>query len=179
MTSKEELRLSFQKLRKNLSLKIRKCAKTHALHFLKARLASFQRILSFFPTPNEIDLSSLNEWLCKEKKLFLPKTASQNLLIFQITDLSIELENHPLFALKEPKSTLCKQVSENEIDCVLVPALAFDEERYRLGYGGGYYDRLLGRTNIYSIGIGFKEQMSSSLLPREPHDQRLSELALF
>ena len=54
-------------------------------------------------------------------------------------------------------------------DLVIVPLLAFDRRGYRLGYGKGYYDRLLAAGSVTTIGIGFAEQ-EIDMLPAEPHD---------
>ena len=55
---------------------------------------------------------------------------------------------------------------------LLVPLLAFDAEGYRLGYGGGFYDRTLAAINARAIGIAFAGQEVTAL-PREPHDRAL------
>lgn len=62
-------------------------------------------------------------------------------------------------------------------DIVIVPLLAFDGEGYRLGYGGGFYDRTLAALGpaITAIGIGFEAQRLA-LLPREPNDVRLAAI---
>ena len=52
---------------------------------------------------------------------------------------------------------------------LLVPLLAFDAQGYRLGYGGGYYDRALAALNIPAIGVAYAGQEVSAL-PTEPHD---------
>ena len=61
-------------------------------------------------------------------------------------------------------------------DILLVPLLAFDENLYRLGYGGGYYDRAISSLRkmqkIITIGIGFDEQKMDNI-PIEPHDEKL------
>ena len=54
-------------------------------------------------------------------------------------------------------------------DLVVVPLLAFDRRGYRLGYGKGYYDRLLAADAVTTIGVGFAEQ-EIDMLPDEPHD---------
>ena len=63
----------------------------------------------------------------------------------------------------------------------LVPLLAFDDDGYRLGYGGGFYDRTLaalrhdGAGPLVAIGVGLEAQRRPPL-PREPFDQRLDWL---
>jgi 5-formyltetrahydrofolate cyclo-ligase len=52
----------------------------------------------------------------------------------------------------------------------LIPGLAFDRFGTRLGRGGGFYDRLLARTQGPRIGIALEAQLSADPLPRETHD---------
>lgn len=63
-----------------------------------------------------------------------------------------------------------------EPDVVLVPLLAFDEEGYRLGYGGGFYDRTLAglraKKNIVAVGLAYDEQKIDAV-PHESYDQPL------
>ena len=65
-------------------------------------------------------------------------------------------------------------VDPAEVDVVVVPGLAFDREGYRVGYGGGYYDRFLSRLSERTVRIGlcFKEQLLESV-PHGPADQRV------
>lgn len=76
------------------------------------------------------------------------------------------------FGLSEP----CAEAPRLEPDILLTPLAAFDKAGYRLGYGGGYYDRtfaLYRRTRtIVAIGVAYDEQEVAEL-PVEPHDQRL------
>jgi 5-formyltetrahydrofolate cyclo-ligase len=53
---------------------------------------------------------------------------------------------------------------------VIVPALAFDRKGFRIGYGGGYYDRLLERASCPSVGLTFHELLQLEL-PRDPWDR--------
>ena len=57
-------------------------------------------------------------------------------------------------------------------DILLVPLLAFDPSGYRLGYGGGFYDRTLALLKVPAIGIAYAGQQMASL-PHEPHDRSL------
>jgi 5-formyltetrahydrofolate cyclo-ligase len=65
-------------------------------------------------------------------------------------------------------------VDPAEVDVVIAPGLAFDREGYRLGYGGGHYDRYLARLGrrALRVGIGFEQQLVERV-PREPTDERL------
>lgn len=66
-------------------------------------------------------------------------------------------------------------LSSTDVDLVLVPAVACDRNGYRLGYGGGYYDRLLASPSwsaIPTIGIVFEQDLFDQL-PTEPWDQPL------
>lgn len=63
---------------------------------------------------------------------------------------------------------------------LLVPLLAFDRAGYRLGYGGGYYDRTLEslreNAQVRAIGVAFAAQEMAAV-PRDGHDQRLDAIA--
>ncbi len=61
-------------------------------------------------------------------------------------------------------------------DVLLVPLLAFDNDGYRLGYGGGYYDRTLSALpRARAIGIAYAGQRVD-ILPRDAHDCRLDAI---
>jgi len=61
-------------------------------------------------------------------------------------------------------------------DLVLVPLLAFDDHGYRLGYGGGYYDRTLASlSNVRTVGIAYAGQRMD-FLPHDAHDYRLNAI---
>ncbi len=63
-----------------------------------------------------------------------------------------------------------------EPDALIVPLLACDEAGWRLGYGGGFYDRTLAglraRRKVTAVGVGFDEQLVPEV-PHGPDDQRL------
>lgn len=61
-----------------------------------------------------------------------------------------------------------------QYDLIIVPLVAFDENRHRLGFGGGWYDRFLSsQPTAITIGLAYENQQHSASLPAERHDIRL------
>ena len=60
-------------------------------------------------------------------------------------------------------------VEPDRLDFILVPALTYDRAGYRIGYGGGYYDRYLHEISAFTAGLG-RERLLWDKLPNEPHD---------
>lgn len=72
------------------------------------------------------------------------------------------------YGIREPKADRLRVVPPEEIDAVLVPAVAFDRRGYRVGYGGGYYDRFLPKApQAARIGAVFACQ----IVPEVPTDR--------
>jgi len=78
------------------------------------------------------------------------------------------------YGIPEPGED-CPLVEKGEIDVVLVPALCYDRRGFRLGRGGGYYDRWLSDYKGVSVGMCYKELMQPEL-PREEHDRAVKIL---
>ncbi len=78
------------------------------------------------------------------------------------------------FGILEPSSARgARLFSELEKrDLVIVPGLAFDRQGNRLGYGGGYYDRLLAEIHALKVALAFAAQIVEGI-PIEPHDCRV------
>lgn len=62
------------------------------------------------------------------------------------------------------------------IDMVVVPMVAGDRQKNRIGYGKGYYDRFLSKVDVYKIGLLFNCQLSEFPIPVEPFDIKLDML---
>jgi len=65
----------------------------------------------------------------------------------------------------------------SQIQVVIVPALRIDQSGFRLGQGGGYYDRALIHLQAWKIGLVYAGELSSEVLPHEPHDVPLDAAA--
>ena len=71
--------------------------------------------------------------------------------------------------IEEPKTSETTYISKQEIDVIIVPGVVFNEAGYRVGFGGGYYDRYLLAFNGEKMSIAFDEQIVDSV-PTEAHD---------
>ena len=63
------------------------------------------------------------------------------------------------------------------IELIVVPALRIDRAGYRLGQGGGFYDRTLSQLKAWSVGLIHPDEISSEDLPREDFDIPLNSAA--
>ena len=176
--NKTKVRKKFLLARK-ISLKRKKEASSKALEILACITKKYSKVLSFASTKDELDLWPLNKQLLKDQKLLLPKVSGKTLKPYTIENLS-DLKSPPKWKILEPTLQNSKPLNLKDVTIVLVPALAFDQNGYRLGHGFGYYDRFLKEIpHAYTIGIGFKELLSLDDLPIEPHDIALKALLLF
>jgi 5-formyltetrahydrofolate cyclo-ligase len=135
------------------------------------------RILSFYSIGSEMDLSLLNAHLAQQGRLMSNRLESTGL-----TPYHVHSENELIVSrlgIPEPDPKKSRKALLTEIDLILVPALAFDREGYRLGYGKGYYDRFLANVGaIPTVGVGFREQLSKESLPKDPWDIPVQQLVL-
>ena len=92
---------------------------------------------------------------------------------FHINDLYKDTEKNK-YGILEPNDH-AREISIHELDALIVPGLAFTLDGKRLGYGGGYYDKLLSMKdlNAYTIGFCFSFQIIKDL-PTETHDMRVN-----
>ncbi len=85
--------------------------------------------------------------LAEGKRVLLPRVnrASRHLDLYQVRDLSRDVAPG-LWGIREPLVERCiKEDAPGKVDFVLLPGVAFTRDGARLGYGGGFYDRLLAR----------------------------------
>ena len=109
------------------------------------------------------------------KSIVLPKIdrARDRLAIFTVRDLERELAPGP-WGIREPRSDVCAPAKLSEIDFILVPGLGFTARGDRLGYGRGYYDRLLAlrHPRTVLVAAAFSVQIVDEV-PTTEHDARV------
>lgn len=138
------------------------------------RKASF--VLLFASFGSEVDtMGLLRTALQAGKRLALPRVhpATRELELREVT--SVEHDLAPgLWGIPEPIPERCPQVGLADIDFVLIPGVAFDRALRRLGYGGGYYDRILGELphGARAMAICFAAQLVPAV-PAEDRDVRV------
>lgn len=124
--------------------------------------------------------------LLDKKAVFAPAVSGREMEFFRITSLS-ELKSgyqgilEPAQEADASYRAWLRQKENTSMKALLcMPGAAFDRERNRIGYGGGYYDRYLAAlseepvkqpVNIESVALAFSCQVFSEI-PREPHDLR-------
>ena len=112
------------------------------------------------------------------KALVLPRIdrANRRLALHRVTDPTTELRPG-VWGIREPDPVRCPPVAVETVDFVLVPGVVFDVEGGRIGYGAGYYDRLLaecaGGTAL--IAAAFELQVVDAV-PMAEHDRRVDRV---
>jgi 5-formyltetrahydrofolate cyclo-ligase len=175
MRSKSQIRIEKKIARESLSKQRREEASKKACSFL-INSSENSPVLSFASKPLEIDLWPFNQWLLKTGNLLLPRLEKGSLAIYHVKNLeSLVLSE---FNLLEPDPGKCEQVLLNPKYLVLVPGLAFDESKNRIGYGKGHFDKFLQSVSSIKWGIGFLEE-KTPFIPKEKHDIPLDAVYLF
>jgi 5-formyltetrahydrofolate cyclo-ligase len=121
----------------------------------------------YWPVSTEFDPRPLTDRLTEQgRKVALPAvTKRHDTLEYRIWDRGMEMTNGT-YGIPVPKE---RRLAKPNI--VLVPLLGFDAANYRLGYGGGYFDRTLAVLDPrpVTVGVGFEAARLHTIFPR-PHD---------
>ncbi len=134
-------------------------------------------LLCYCSTPTEPDTRRLiRHAINGGKQVALPRCTEQKgeMVFYRITSLD-DLQTGR-YSLLEPDPARCELLSEIPEDALcIVPGLGFDPAGYRIGQGGGYYDRFLSGYTGVSAGLCY-EACLLPRLPHEPHDRRVDVL---
>ncbi len=141
---KKKLRKYIQDKRDALSIKEREIKSRAAAEkffstkdYIKAR-----NILICYPFRSEINTKIIIEdALNKGKKIILPRVDKNKLNLYFVNNLKDKL-GKGAYGIMEPDPLLCKRTKAADIDLAVTPGIGFDKNFNRLGYGGGFFDRL-------------------------------------
>jgi 5-formyltetrahydrofolate cyclo-ligase len=131
---------------------------------------SAKTIFCYVSTAGEPDTSELiNDALSKGKRVCAPLCKQKG--IMQAREITSLHDLKPgKYDIPEPEQH-CPIIEPQDIDLIIVPCISCDEEGYRLGYGGGFYDRW-PQTPAPRIALCYEKTKTKSL-PKEPHDQKV------
>ena len=127
-----------------------------------------KKIACYYPIGSEVLTQNImQELLGDGKEISLPKVQEDDLIFRKITGLK-DLEKGA-FGIMEPKDN-CPEV--NDIDVVLVPTVGITKNGFRLGYGHGFYDRFISKSNAKTISLTYSKQIVKSI-PVSENDEKI------
>lgn len=125
--------------------------------------------------PSEVDLMDL---MRDSKRFLFPLTHDDRTLTWHATEALTELRPGRM-GIQEPDPDRSPAIDPAEVDVVLVPGLGFTMDGWRLGHGGGYYDRFLAGlgTSTETLAACFSCQLvAHDEMPVEAHDIRIGRV---
>ena len=132
--------------------------------------------MAYYPLRGEVDILRKIRKDLGSKRFCFPvmDLKAKNLRIFEITNLDEDF-CVGAWGVMQPDTEKTKEVDIKEIDVVIVPGLAFDRQRNRLGRGAGFYDRFLQdiTPSTKKVGIAFEFQILENLPTNLSWDQKV------
>ncbi len=170
--NKTELRKKFKEIRKNI---IPHNITPHIFGIDIYKNAS--AVFSFVSCGTEIGTRHFIETALRDNKIVaVPLMRDKGEMVFIKIGSLAELEPNR-YGIPEPKYDTDKILTPNKGTLIAVPGLAFDKNGYRLGYGGGYYDRYLkGKEYMAALGFCYEKQITDSL-PYDEYDIAVDGIA--
>jgi 5-formyltetrahydrofolate cyclo-ligase len=168
---KIKLRKKILKIRKRINTNLKKINFSKIFNLIKKQKKTVKYIGGYFPVNSEIDdLEILQKFEKKNYKISLPvikKNFDMDFYRFSFYEPLIVNK----YGIPEPKKTRVIHP-----DVILIPMVAFDKKLNRLGYGGGYYDRLINKLikkkKFLKIGLAFSKQLINNL-PVSKYDRKM------
>lgn len=163
---KSEIRRKIRNLRLMLSEIEKEQAAAEVFDRLEKTAAFMlaENVLMYHSLPDELSTRNFLKKWSGRKHFFLPRVNGVNLDILPYDESRLELG---AFHIEEPTGN--DTVSPEDLELIIVPAVAYDRQGNRLGRGKGFYDRLLNTAKATKIGVGYEFQLLDEL-PTEPHD---------
>lgn len=178
---KKQLRSQILNKRKDLDVDIVAAKSVKIFELLRSMnlYQSAKNVMVYIDFRNEVKTNHIiNDLLSKDKKVVIPISVpkTREMILSQLLNPEKELTKGT-YGILEPKKEYIREVNPETIDLILVPGVAFDEKGYRLGYGGGYYDRFLDKLtkNTPSIALAFDVQIIEKV-PTDIHDHPVDSI---
>lgn len=169
---KQALRTKMREKRKTLS-RVLYAEKSEAVRTRLEQLPLFKeanRMLIYVSNGEEVDTHALIQNALKQgRKVFVPKIQEGGMVLCPLQDWTILKPGK--FGILEPCLPL-RWAKPQHMDLIIVPGVVFDPRGHRIGYGKGFYDKLLKETKGKKVGLAFHEQVIEAV-PSEAHDVAL------
>lgn len=130
---------------------------------------SSETIMAYWSMDDEVFTHDFILKYYKQKQIILPVVKGDTLVLKKFTGLS-DLEKGEAYGINEPKGDVYEAI-EN-IDMIIVPGVAFDNNNNRLGRGKAYYDKLLKESKSYKVGVCFDFQLIEEV-PVDEYDIKM------
>jgi len=179
LDNKKNLRYKIQIARDKIPEEIR-IEKTRqiAANFIKTdEYRKAKAVLIYYPFRSELDTTIILKKAQKDgKKIILPRVLGDRLDLYFVENLKTQLEKGN-FGIMEPITNICKSASISDIDLAVIPGVCFDKNFNRIGYGGGFYDRLIPllHKGIKKISLCFEMQVIDRI-PVSCHDVKVDKI---
>ncbi|MCK9418141.1 MAG: 5-formyltetrahydrofolate cyclo-ligase [Nitrospirae bacterium] len=172
---KKEIRKKVLAARDSLSPE-KRTAKSREIEERLFSLSEFKsaRIVLFFASfRSEVDTGPMiRRALTFGKRVVLPKVEGTELALYEIADWDHDV-SPGAWGIPEPHEN--RPVRLDELDLILVPGAAFDGRGNRLGYGAGFYDKLLSSFTKTTVALAFEAQIVPQV-PAEEHDMPVKKI---
>jgi len=139
--------------------------------FLMPEFMNSKTIAFYISFGSEVFTHSMIKELLGKKRILAPKTTDNEIIFSEIGDFN-ELKPGK-FNILEPVDI--KEADHNKIDLIIVPGIVFDKKGHRIGYGYGFYDKLLKKINCKKIGLAFSLQIVDKI-PKEDYDVAVDKI---
>lgn len=166
---KDEIRRNI-KARKTLLSDAEKLSAAERVFNLLEQTADFllsDRILMYHSLPDELSTREFIHKWSSRKHFYLPRVNGVNLEILPYDESQLALGS---FHIEEPTGSDTSSI--DDIEMIVVPAVAYDRKGNRVGRGKGYYDRLLVDSKARKVGVAYDFQVVDEI-DADPHDVRV------
>jgi 5-formyltetrahydrofolate cyclo-ligase len=178
MESKSEIRKRILKMRNSMTDVEVKSKSQIISDKLKSldEYNSSKTIFVYMSFGNEVDTLNLIKYMLKDnKRVVIPYTDTINTVIIpsELKSLEDDLILNK-FGYYEPKFENIQKVETDELDLIIVPGVVFDKNLNRIGFGKGYYDRILvgKKPSTKAVAVAYEFQVLDEI-PSEPHDIKM------
>lgn len=155
-----------EKIREEKSLRI-----TETICNLKC-YSEASALLVYRSFRTEVNTGHIIEMAWKDRKrVFCPRVEGKEMNFYEVSGW--EDFKRGAYGIMEPVETCPVFEFQRERALVILPGAAFDKERHRVGYGGGFYDRFLAKNKeLSTVAVCFDEQIVEDIISSEPFDIR-------